>query len=500
MFNNMLRYIGLYKILLCAAVSVLLLGSSCFCHAANYDSQSGITETSSSQSTQQLIDSQQIHTEPAAAPNDKPSFREKYGKTLSLCSIAVLITLVLLQLIIKWLESSVLARRLEKASADLSAALKLCKETEAAKSEYISYAAHVIQKTASSLENKLELNKDDNISITEYSDLIKSLRHLLDISYADEKSPGLKHEAFKLGDIISDIDRTYRSICEVKGIEFSEFKHEFEYNDLIGDTHKLMQILTSILNNSINFTPQGRSISLHTTQKYDGDGTVYIEFKVIDTGTGMSKEKVNSIFHSNNHLSDSFSGSGIGLSIVRVYTELMNGTVDAESIEGEGCTVTVTIPFEIVRDTSEKTYELKPVEYYDYSGYTALIAEDNELNIAILSELLKEIGFDIISVSDGRQAVYAFNKAKRDEIDVILLDIDMPVMNGYEAANTIRKSKHANYASVPIIGMSSEISAHDFKKQHKNVFTSCISKPIDIDELYYALDKYIVKHNKTADL
>lgn len=416
--------------------------------------------------------------------NYRPSFREKYGKKLSLVSIAILLALVLLQLIIKWFESHIQNRRLAESSKNLSASLNLYKSIDAAKSEYINYAAHEIRKAA-------ENSKD--------TEILKSINSFLDISAYDEDALKLKHETFNLSDILNTLTNLYSQVCSDKNIIFSEHRYEIEYNNLAGDPHKLTHVLSCILNNALNFTPNEKSVTLHTTQKRVEDGIAYIEFKIVDTGIGMSDEKVNSIFYSNTLSKpqcNQLSGSGIGLSIIRTYTKLMHGSLEAESHEGEGSIITVTFPFEIVHDKSDNEYENKPVEAFDFSGCTALIAEDNELNLAILSELLKEIGFNTINVKEGRQAVYAFNRALRDEINVILIDTDMPVMNGFEAANTIRKSKHANYETVPIIGMSPETSQYESDGKSLGGLTCCITKPINIDELYYTLNKYVLKQVK----
>lgn len=376
--------------------------------------------------------------------NYKASFRDRYGKILSLVSIAILLVLMLIQLISKWFESHVQNRKLAHSAENLKAALAVSESMNRAKSEYINYI--------------------DNIC-------------------KDKTYPKNESEPFNLNDILNNVCLTYRKIFSEKNIEFSEKRYDLENNAFMGAYSTVKSVLECMLCNAANSHSNIKSVSLHTTEKHIDDNNSYIEFK-----TAVNKDA------SDGSSSDNTSNEAI----VKMYADAMNGSVEIET-KHEIYITKVTLPLEIIRKTKDdNVFVYKPADSYNFEGCTALIAETNELNLAILSEMLKEVNFNTICVNNGREAVYAFNKAVGSEIDIILVDADMPVMDGYETANTIRKSKHANYATVPIIGILQESSVYSSEKLAKSEFTRSIANPINIDELYYILDKCIPRSQRIS--
>ena len=438
--------------------------------------------------------------------NYEKSFREKYGKLLAIGSILIMILLLLIQFVIKWFESRMKNRKLEISTSTLKEALKISERNGIAKSEYLNCVSNEIKQPMSTLislinRTKKELNDSEKTkqNINAIDDtahtLFNSVNELLNISNLDIQTLEINHEPFKLSRVLNDLRQTFSYLCNERNITFSENRYDITENNYYGDSYKLGLLLSNLLTNALKYTENGNTIDLKSTQKPSGDKNYAIlEFVVSDTGIGMSKDKL----FSNNYNNDSAqNGSGLGLSMTKKYISMMNGNISAISTEGEGTSITVTIPLEICEKDGKQVRVYKSPEEYNFSGKTILIAEDNELNLAILDDVLKTVNFKTMIAKNGREAVYTFNKAQYKDIDVILMDVDMPIMDGYEAANTIRKSKHANSSTIPIIAMSQDVYEDDVEKILNNGFNSHVIKPVDADELYYTLEKYLETSEQT---
>jgi signal transduction histidine kinase len=400
-------------------------------------------------------------------------------------------------------------RKLEISTSTLKEALKISERNGIAKSEYLNCVSNEIKQPMSTLislinRTKKELNDSEKTkqNINAIDDtahtLFNSVNELLNISNLDIQTLEINHEPFKLSRVLNDLRQTFSYLCNERNITFSENRYDITENNYYGDSYKLGLLLSNLLTNALKYTENGNTIDLKSTQKPSGDKNYAIlEFVVSDTGIGMSKDKLDKVF-SNNYNNDSAqNGSGLGLSMTKKYISMMNGNISAISTEGEGTSITVTIPLEICEKDGKQVRVYKSPEEYNFSGKTILIAEDNELNLAILDDVLKTVNFKTMIAKNGREAVYTFNKAQYKDIDVILMDVDMPIMDGYEAANTIRKSKHANSSTIPIIAMSQDVYEDDVEKILNNGFNSHVIKPVDADELYYTLEKYLETSEQT---
>lgn len=432
--------------------------------------------------------------------NKELSFREKYGERLAAGSLIVMIILVLIQLITKWIEFGIKNRRLARSTADLQEELKLSESSGVAKAEYLNSVSKEIREPLDKLMNIAQQTKDalgrgENISenvlrINELTgSLYDSFNEYLSISNTDTEALEINSEPFKLNELLGRITKSYSLICSERNIEFGFKTHDITHNDLIGDLYKLNLLISNILSNAIKYTEGGKTIDFDVRQVESGlEDSAEFEFIVSDTGMGMSDEKVQAIF-GGNYL-NSKSGIGVGLAMTKHYVSLMNGAIAAESCEGEGTVVTLRLPFKINKnEKSIKAY--KSPDEYSFSGKKVLVAEDNELNLAILDEILKAVKFDTVCVRDGREAVYAFNRACYDEFDAIILDGDMPVMDGSQAANTIRKCAHANSSAIPIIATIHDTYTDDINKLLSSGVNKYIFKPIDADELYAMMDELL---------
>ncbi len=432
--------------------------------------------------------------------NYRESFKDRYGKPLALGAIAVMLLLVLLQIIFKWFELKIQNRKTHKTMSTMRDMIKLDQKMDKAKTGYINCVSHEIReplgKLVSISENIKNSDHSDNDmlaeQINEFSDTAYGLREsiveFLNISNAGPECLSVNKENFKLDKVLNNIHNIYYTLCEDHHVTFEEKRETLENNTLCGDWKKLEIILLSLLSNALHNTSYSEKLILSTACVQADDEFVTLEFSISDAGLGMSKKMYRQLFERKSYYGN---GSGVGLAMVRRYTAMLGGELKAESTEGAGSTVKLTVPFETVNESTGAVVKFKAPEEYDFHGKTAIVAEDNELNLAIIKEMLKTVNMNAICVKNGREAVYAFNKAHFDEVHIILMDLNMPVMDGYDTTKTIRKSMHANSATVPIVGMIGHAcTSDDIDKMLKSGMDGHIEKPIDADELYSEIERY----------
>lgn len=420
--------------LLAAAFLVLsLLSTASAVFADENTAADSYTETASDSPVANTVEN--INTDNGTAENSTElSFREKYGKPLSIISITILLLLVLMQLVIERIESHRQNRSISAEAARLSDSLKVAETAGDIMAEYIG-------------------RQSDNFE-SEYI---------------------ANDEVFELISTIDKLLKPYKTVFKNAGILFTVSRRNLKNNRLSGDKSALTGALSCLLC-GIFYASKGQNDKLNTelliTEK-EVDKTQTIVTFVLQQNFGSS----NSLW-----IRAAKNLPGIADSNIKIRSHK----------SGKNRVTGVSMPLYIVPEDSQSAFKLKNEKVFDFSGRTVLIAENNELNLAILSELLKDVGFDTICVRNGQQAVYAFNKPRTDNIDIIILDTDMPIMNGFDAANTIKKCKHANYATVPIIGIISESHSKrpsELDKIKKSCLTDTVSRALNTDELYYTIEK-----------
>ncbi len=277
------------------------------------------------------------------------------------------------------------------------------------------------------------------------------------------------------------------------------------FSIVMGDELYLRQIIVNILSNALKFTNDGGRITVREkiTENPDDEGLI-MDFSVEDTGIGMSEAFLKRIYEpfsqEDEQIKTKYKGSGLGMVIVKNLVELMGGTIDIKSEEGFGTTVSLRIPFapvppeemekaKAVIEASGKNGEKETYDENTLKGMRILIVEDNDLNMEIEQYILKEVGARVIGASDGREAVRVFNDSREFFFDVIVMDIMMPVMNGYEATKAIRKLQRSDN-NIPIIAASANSFADDVEMATKSGMNAHISKPIEADKLISELLKY----------
>ena len=256
------------------------------------------------------------------------------------------------------------------------------------------------------------------------------------------------------------------------------------------DRLRLTQVLINLLTNAVKYTPEGGTIGMDVVDcGQRSAGYEHLRFVVTDNGIGMSEEFQKTIFepftreiHS---LTNKVQGTGLGMAITRNLVELMGGTIFVKSRKGEGSTFTVDMEFVLPEQTEEPEQEIR-VEAAEKSlvGKRILAAEDNEINAEILGEILRLEGVSYDLAQDGDEAVEMFEKSEPGYYDMILMDIQMPRMNGYDAARAIRASAHPDARKVPIAAMTANAFSEDVQRALDSGMNIHISKPIDIAALH----------------
>ena len=302
-----------------------------------------------------------------------------------------------------------------------------------------------------------------------------------------------KHLPFNLARTLVEVDDIVRTQAEQSGLRLYTDHDDVHDADLLGSALYLKKILVNLYSNAIKYNKPGGAIYARMRELEHTDDTVTYAFTIRDTGIGMTQDFID------NHLFEAFSqednaarsqygGTGLGMSIVSQLVQKMNGTITVESTVGEGSCFTVTLPFAIDHDPPAAVPEKEASA--DLHGKRLLVVEDNELNMEIVEFMLKSAGAEVVKAFDGESAVRAF-AADPAGCDAILMDLMMPVMDGYAAARAIRASGQPRAGTVPIIAMSANAYAEDVKKCLDSGMNAHISKPLFKDVMLRTIARFV---------
>lgn len=281
-----------------------------------------------------------------------------------------------------------------------------------------------------------------------------------------------------------------------RNINFRTRRTRIETPYVIADAVRIREVLVNILGNAVKFTDDGGSIIFEMNYyPWEDDKHIVVCYRISDTGVGMSEEFVEHIFdefsQEENSARTQYKGTGLGMAITKRYVDLMGGTISVESKKNEGSTFTIEIPFELT-DESEVRKQGIPASKADLTGVKILMAEDNELNAEIAMVQLEEAGIQVTRASDGKEVVKIFAENPPGTFDIILMDVMMPEMNGYEATKAIRSMNNRHDDSnIPIIAMTANAFAEDVQASLDAGMNGHIAKPINIDELIKAIARNV---------
>ena len=281
-----------------------------------------------------------------------------------------------------------------------------------------------------------------------------------------------------------------------RDINFKIQREEAKIPNVLADPARLRDVLVNILSNAVKFTPDGGTITFEAQcQEKGGDGYINMRYRISDTGIGMSEEFTKEVFEEfaqeDSDVRTQYHGVGLGMAIVKKYVYMMGGTISVQSKKHEGTTFTVDIPLEITDKECNKS-DTGFSEKVNLTGVNVLLAEDNELNAEIATVQLEEFGMNVERAVDGKNAVEIFRNHPEGTFDVILMDIMMPEMNGYEAVKVIRAmNDRPDGKNIPIIAMTANSFAEDVQASLDAGMNAHLSKPIVIDEVIKTILRYV---------
>ena len=370
---------------------------------------------------------------------------------------------------------------------------ELAEDASRAKSAFLANMSHEIRTPINAITGMAYIarNTDDLSRIHDCLDKVDAASHqllglindILDISKIEADKMELASEPF-------DLEAAVRNIQSIMAIRANEKNQtlEIELPDnlpcVVGDDMRLSQILLNLLSNAVKFTPDGGKISLSLRLLSTDDGTHTLEAKVHDNGIGISEEQIGRLFtafeQADRSTSKRYGGTGLGLVISKRLAEMMDGDITIESEVGAGSCFTVV--FRLQDGGADTLTQPDEKCSYDFSGVAALLAEDIEINREIAIAMLESHGVQIDSAENGREAVDMFLKAP-DRYDIIFMDIQMPVMDGYDATTAIRSSEAPTAKTVPILAMTANAYHEDIERALATGMNGHIAKPIEIDRL-----------------
>lgn len=397
----------------------------------------------------------------------------------------------------------------KKINQALSEAVRAAETANRAKSTFLSNMSHDIRTPMNAIIGFTTLavsNMDDKERVQDYlSKILASGNHLLslindilDMSRIEKGKLKLARTSFNLSVEIDRFCSRYQLLMDKNSLNFLH-NAELLHCNCIGDTAQLQRIWDNLVSNACKFTPPGGTVTFSACElPSDNERLGWYKFTISDTGIGIDSESLQHLFdpffRSSDVISKHIEGSGLGLAIVKNIVDYKGGTISVTSRQGEGTTFTVTLPLHF--DTEAEHPVEKPTHTFgsadfDFSGKSLLLAEDHPINQKVAELILEKTGAAVTIVENGLQCTELFTGSAKGSFDAILMDIQMPVMNGYEAAQAIRSSTHPQSATIPIIAMTANAFAEDIKNALSAGMNAHIAKPIDPQKLYETLAAYI---------
>lgn len=397
-------------------------------------------------------------------------------------------------------------KNLESKNFELREAVSQAQKANAAKSSFLSRMSHDIRTPLNGIIGLIKINEthmdDRELVKTNQDKMLVSADHLLSLindvlqmSKLEDENIEISHEPIDLGEISREVGTIISGRTAEAGIAFEIGKQELPVSYVYGSPLHIRQIFLNIYGNCIKYNkPHGK---VTTTLKCLGEknGIVTYRWTISDTGIGMSEEFLKHIFEpfvqEHSDARTVYSGTGLGMSIVKKIIDRMNGTIVVTSKEGEGSTFVITLPFEIAEKPEEIPAEMDGE--VNIAGLHLLLAEDNELNAEIARTLLEDEGAITTIVNDGQQAVDIFSRNKPGTFDAILMDIMMPEMDGLSATKAIRALDREDAGTIPIIAMTANAFDEDEKKCMEAGMNAHLVKPLDIQKMKEAVCRYLNK-------
>ena len=373
-------------------------------------------------------------------------------------------------------------------------------KANAAKSDFLFNMSHDIRTPMNALLGYSELIKREltDPKLLDYQEkmeqsgnlLLSIINNVLDMARIESGKVELDEDYVKIRDIYQGIYKIFQAEAEKKGIHL-KMEYDVKHEHVICDETKNREIFLNLISNAVKYTASGGRVTIRITElDCDREDYVRIRIQVIDTGIGMSEEFLPFLFDAfareRNTTAGKVAGTGLGMPIIKKYIDMMGGTIEVESKLGEGSKFTVTLEYRIADKSyyEQDTEKSSDVDETDrISGKHILLAEDNDLNAEIAQFILEDMGLMVDRVEDGVQCVSRIEQKPAGTYDLILMDIQMPNMDGYRATEMIRGLSDKSKATIPIIAMTANAFEEDRKKALAKGMNGHIAKPVDIEKM-----------------
>ena len=391
---------------------------------------------------------------------------------------------------------------LRQAKRAAEEAFQVAQEANRSKSNFLANMSHDIRTPMNAIigiTSLIRYDAGDKGKVIEYADKIDtSSQHLLgiindvlDMSKIEAGKTVFKYSDFSIVDFIQELDTIFHAQIHEKKQTFTITKENIRHEWVNGDRVHLMQIFSNLLSNAIKYTQEGGEIQL-LAEECESNSSVYAKYRflVSDNGMGMSADFKNTIFdtftRAENSMTNKIQGTGLGMAITKNLVDSMGGTIDVESEPGQGSCFEIFMDLKIAEEESVSLALQAETDEQDgniLQGMKFLCAEDNKLNAEILTELLKLEGAECTICENGEEILKAFEQSVPGDYDMILMDVQMPVMNGYEATKAIRRGSHELAKKIPIIAMTANAFSEDIQHSLAAGMNAHVSKPVEMKVL-----------------
>ena len=393
-------------------------------------------------------------------------------------------------------------KKLKKAKDITTEALQTAENANKAKTDFLSNMSHDIRTPMNAIIGMTSLIRHDagnKAKVIEYADkidissqhLLGIINNVLDMSKIEAGKTVFKYTDFSILDFITELNTIFHSQIDEKNQTLTIIKENIRHEWVNGDQVHLMQIFSNLVSNAVKYTQEGGKIHF-LVEECETKSSVYAKYRflVSDNGMGMSADFKDTIFdaftRAESSMTNKIQGTGLGMAITKNLVEAMGGTIDVESELGQGSCFEVLIDLRIAEDrfvsSAEQAEKDEPAGNV-LKGMRFLCAEDNELNAEILMELLKIEGAECTICENGKRVLEAFEQSAPGDYDMILMDVQMPVMNGYEATKAIRRSSHELAKTIPIIAMTANAFSEDIQHSLAAGMNAHVSKPVEMKVL-----------------
>ena len=393
-------------------------------------------------------------------------------------------------------------KKLKKAKDITTEALQTAENANKAKTDFLSNMSHDIRTPMNAIIGMTSLIRHDagnKAKVIEYADkidissqhLLGIINNVLDMSKIEAGKTVFKYTDFSILDFITELNTIFHSQIDEKNQTLTIIKENIRHEWVNGDQVHLMQIFSNLVSNAVKYTQEGGKIQF-LVEECETKSSVYAKYRflVSDNGMGMSADFKDTIFdaftRAESSMTNKIQGTGLGMAITKNLVEAMGGTIDVESELGQGSCFEVLIDLRIAEDrfvSSAEQAEKDEQAGNVLKGMRFLCAEDNELNAEILMELLKIEGAECTICENGKRVLEAFEQSAPGDYDMILMDVQMPVMNGYEATKAIRRSSHELAKTIPIIAMTANAFSEDIQHSLAAGMNAHVSKPVEMKVL-----------------